>query len=137
MNAYDVAVCGALEGDGVLSLPNGYPGEVELQVHDQAFRSTGRDLHEGLLKVRQQLEAVGSYLCIQAASKYVSHSGMSRQMSGGRRAYRQVGGQPSELVDVLAPAGTEEIVTVAMQEAAKQRRLVELRSRMRDDDDSA
>ena len=48
----------------------------------------GPDLFEALQAVRRRLEDAGMLLCCQGARADVFPSGMSRQMGGGRRAYR-------------------------------------------------
>jgi hypothetical protein len=58
-------------------------------------------------------------ICCLGARPDVFPSGMSSQMSGGRKAYRHhLGRRPTreDLVDVFDPASCEDVVTIDEQE---------------------
>ncbi|GGX68664.1 hypothetical protein [Streptomyces hiroshimensis] len=82
---------------------------------------SGDNLFACLLALRRDLERDGLLLCCQGARRDVTSSGMQAQMAGGRyvykfdRASRTVN---EETVDILAPAGPEDVVSVEEQRAA-------------------
>ena len=82
------------------------------------------DLFSALEAVRLELEGGGLLACCQGARPDVFPSGMSRQMAGGRRAYRLRAGRRAteeDLVDILDPAGCDDVVAVQEQHDAVQR----------------
>jgi hypothetical protein len=79
----------------------------------------GVDLFDCLINVRKLLELNGRLLCCQGASSSVIPSGMTRQMTNGRLAYRLRSDgaalSDDDLVDIFAPAECSEVVDVAEQ----------------------
>ena len=79
----------------------------------------GVDLFDCLIDVRKLLESNGRLLCCQGASSCVTPSGMTRQMTNGRLAYRLRNDgaalSDDDLVDIFAPAECSEVVDVAEQ----------------------
>jgi hypothetical protein len=78
------------------------------------------DLFAALVALRQELEASGFCLLCQGARKDVYPSGMSRSMSGGRKAYILRIGSPSkasDLVNIFDDAEHDQIGTVHEQNA--------------------
>ena len=76
------------------------------------------DLFEALILMRLDLEGQGFKLLCEGARPNVMASGMSRSMSGGRKAYVLQLGRPSglsNLVDIFESANPEDIGTVAQQ----------------------
>ncbi|MFV2099350.1 hypothetical protein ACFHW1_28425 [Micromonospora sp. LOL_014] len=92
---------------------------VELEGRDLGSGS-GDNVFVALMNARLILEQEGQLLCCQGARVNVFASGMLQQFSGGRQAYVLTDKQSladSEIVDVLAPASPDEVVTVAEQRA--------------------
>jgi hypothetical protein len=84
----------------------------------------GADRFRALLDVRRELEPLGLQLCCNGARLDVWPSGMSGQMSGGRRAYLRPGGRApgkNDLVDIFDPAPRDRVGTVEAQRAALRR----------------
>jgi hypothetical protein len=75
----------------------------------------GVEVWHALLNLRQNLEARGIRLGIVGALPEVWPSGMSAQMSGGRKAYRRVVDGSPVIVDVLESIDPRQVVTVAEQ----------------------
>ena len=87
-------------------------------------QAQGPDLFEALQAVRRGLEDAGMQLCCQGCRPDVAPSGMSRQMGGGRRAYRHRRGRPAtldDLVDIFDTADCADVVTVAQHRQAMER----------------
>jgi hypothetical protein len=62
----------------------------------------GEDLFDCLASLRLELESVGARILCAGSQRDVYPSGMSRQMAGGRIAYRMCIGEPaSTQVDIL------------------------------------
>lgn len=81
-------------------------------------RFEGADWFECLAAVRLYLERENRRVLCNGARRDVFPSGMARQMSGGRLAYRlTLGIQPrrEDIVDVFAPCAAEEVATVKQQ----------------------
>ncbi|MEU8545569.1 hypothetical protein AB0C81_00940 [Streptomyces roseoverticillatus] len=81
---------------------------------------SGESLLACLVSFRKVLEQEGLLLCCQGARSDVTSSGMQSQMTGSRWVYvfdREERKLSGEVVDILAPAGPEEAVTVAEQRA--------------------
>jgi hypothetical protein len=79
----------------------------------------GADLFESLIKLRLALEPDGFKVLCAGARKDVHPSGMSRQMSGGRKAYIHRFGShssPADLVDIFDDVDVEHVGTVLQQE---------------------
>ncbi|MGK5546985.1 hypothetical protein ACSNOH_19960 [Streptomyces sp. URMC 127] len=106
----------------VLVAPNGsYPYSLTVcrESGEEAVYS-GESLLGCLISFRKVLEQEGLLLCCQGARSDVTSSGMQSQMTGSRWVYvfdREERKLSGEVVDVLAPAGPEEAVTVAEQRA--------------------
>ena len=86
--------------------------------------ATGVDLFDSLTGLRDALEAEGLLICIEGARADVYPSGMSRQMGGGRRAYRHVSGRRPEradLVDIFDATCCGDVVSVDEQLASVRR----------------
>lgn len=109
------------ENLGVLGIAEAAPWDLFLELGDRRYSSTGDDLFESLTSLRYALEGDGLLICVEGARADVYPSGMSRQMGGGRRAYRHVAGRrPSraDLVDVFDATPCEEVVGVDAQLAS-------------------
>jgi hypothetical protein len=81
---------------------------------------SGNDLFEALVALRAELEKIGAQLLCMGARIDVFPSGMSRDMSGGRKAYvtrMGAAGQMTDLVDILDFAAPELVGSVAQQSA--------------------
>ena len=77
------------------------------------------DLFDGLCMIRKQLETFGAQISCAGARLDVFPSGMSRSMSGGRKAYITRFGAPAlqgDLIDIFDPAEPDLVGTVAQQE---------------------
>jgi hypothetical protein len=87
---------------------------ITIALEDGAIASgAGHDVWQALLDLRGRLDAKGIRLGVTGALQNVWPSGMSAQMSGGRKAYqRQLGDQPV-IVEVLSAADPKDAVTVA------------------------
>lgn len=120
----DVVVGGRRESPGRLFIEDSAPWGLRLVVEDREFRSHGEDLFESLGSLRRLLEAEDRLLCVAGARGDVFPSGMSRQMSGGRKAYRVVRGRRpgrNDLVDIFDPASCDEVMGVDDQVASVRR----------------
>ena len=76
------------------------------------------DLFEALREMRQDLERMGAQLLSAGARPDVTPSGMSRSMSGGRKAYVVHLGSPArmtDMVDIFDYAEPETVGTVQQQ----------------------
>lgn len=92
------------------------------------------DFYESLLMVRRQLEAQGLTVCVQGARKNAWASGMARDMGEGWRVYLlDADRQPAQadVVNLLAPAECDEVVSVDEQRTRVQQWLEHRRSRAR------
>ena len=88
------------------------------RIGDVEFAAQEPDLFECLSSIRRKLEEIGLLLCCQGARPNVHPSGMSRQMSGGRKAYAwPAGGRATQddLVDILDHADCQEVSTLDEQ----------------------
>jgi len=84
--------------------PDGYEVEYE-----------GSDLFDCLVKARREWEKKGARILCNGSRRDVYPSGMSRQMSGGRKAYvLGIGERASSscLVDIFEPAAPDMVATV-------------------------
>lgn len=109
---------------GILTIADSPPWNLTLVVKDQRYEATGVDLFDALSILRVQLDAAGVRICVEGARADVFPSGMSRQSSGGRRAYRLVAGRTPEredLVDIFESTQCGEVVSVSDQLASVQR----------------
>lgn len=109
---------------GILTIADSPPWNLTLAVEDRRYEATGVDLFDALSILRVQLEAAGLRICVEGARADVFPSGMSRQSSGGRRAYRLVAGRTPELedlVDIFESTECGEVVSVDDQLASVQR----------------
>lgn len=76
-----------------------------------------RDLFDGLIMLRNELEKSGKKVLCNGARKNVWPSGMCRSMGGGRKAYVMEMGCPArEKVNIFDYAAPELIVTTKEQE---------------------
>ncbi len=95
--------------------------------YDGGGRMTSRADASGfdsLTSPRGALKAEGLLICIEDARADVYPSGMSRQMGGGRRAYRHVSGRRpdrADLVDIFDAACCHDVVSVDDQLASVRR----------------
>ena len=108
----------------ILTIADSPPWNLTLAVEDRRYEATGVDLFDALSILRVQLEAAGLRICVEGARADVFPSGMSRQSSGGRRAYRLVAGRTPELedlVDIFESTECGEVVSVDDQLASVQR----------------
>lgn len=98
------------------------PWRVGLEFPDGRMeQAEGPDLFEALQAVQRRLQDAGMVLCCQGSRPDVFPSGMSRQMGGGRRAYRHRPGHPptmDDLVDIFDPADCADVVTVEQHREA-------------------
>jgi hypothetical protein len=108
--------------DCVLDVSDSPPWVVALQnVGDQNWpsqRFEARDLFDAIMLLRLELERRGEQLLCCGARIDVFPSGMSRSMSGGRKAYVLRLGYPgrrSDLVDIFDEATAGAVGTVAQQ----------------------
>jgi hypothetical protein len=97
------------------------PWVIEYQDFDGTrHRLEGLDLFGGLQQLCADFEALGCQVVCAGARPDVRPSGMSRSMSGGRKAYvLQLGHQArrEDLVDIFSPAEPNQVGTVAQQKA--------------------
>jgi hypothetical protein len=94
------------------------PGGLSLLVGREEIHASGLDLFESLTQLRLALEERRLLLCVQGSCSDVYPSGMSRQMSNGRLAYRHVAGRlpdASDLVDIFDSAEEAAVVSVEDQ----------------------
>ena len=108
----------------ILTIADSPPWNLTLAVEDRRYEATVVDLFDALSILRVQLEAAGLRICVEGARADVFPSGMSRQSSGGRRAYRLVAGRTPELedlVDIFESTECGEVVSVDDQLASVQR----------------
>jgi len=85
---------------------------------------SGDDLFEALKALRKDLEGIQARLLCAGARRDVFPSAMSRDMSGGRKAYITRIGEPArrkDLVDIFDEAAPASIGTVAEQSAFHKR----------------
>lgn len=111
---------------GRLEISTNPPWSVRLAWGDKEYSAEEADLFECLTTIRRSLDALGIKVCCAGARSDVYPSGMSSQMSGGRKAYiHRAGARPTmeDLVDIFDPAEPEIVVTVAEQRLAVRRRL--------------
>jgi hypothetical protein len=109
---------------GVLTIADRAPWELVLELGERRFAVTGVDLFDSLTKLRRALEAEGRLICIEGARGDVYPSGMSRQMGGGRLAYRHVSGHRpdrSNLVDIFDATCCQDVVGLEDQIASVKR----------------
>ncbi|MFC1420893.1 hypothetical protein [Streptacidiphilus cavernicola] len=93
------------------------PANIKMSDNDLGIVEFGGvDLFDCLINVRKFLELNGRLLCCQGACPSVLPSGMTRQMTDGRMAYRLrddgVALSDEDLVDIFAPAECFEVVGV-------------------------
>jgi len=114
----DIAICGREVVTGRLEIEDAHPWTLWLMIANEEYSSVGADFFDSLQNLRGLLEPDGQMLCVQGACRDVFPSGMSRQMSGGRSAYRFVAGRRpgrEDLVDIFAPAACDRVVGVDEQ----------------------
>jgi hypothetical protein len=78
----------------------------------------GRDLFEAMVMLRKELESRGALLLCAGARTDVFPSGMSRSMSGGRKAYVTKLGFPTgrkDIIDIFDAADPKDVGTVEQQ----------------------
>lgn len=98
-----------------------HPWSLRLVVAGEEFEAHENDLFGCLTTLRRALEDRGWRICCAGSLDEVYPSGMSRQMGGGRLAYRhEVGRQAShaDLVDIFDPVDCNQVGTIASQEKA-------------------
>ncbi|MEU3769985.1 hypothetical protein AB0E55_33410 [Amycolatopsis keratiniphila] len=103
---------------------DGYDGprplyRIELFLDGDRFTATAMDMFESLARLRRPLEPGGWAIAVQGARRDTYPSGMCRDMGGGMQIYvMRTGEKTSEtdLVDTLADAELDQIVSVAEQE---------------------
>ena len=120
----EVSVLGPDIACGVLIIADRAPWDLALELGDRRYAVTGLDLFDSLTSLRGALEAEGILICIEGARADVYPSGMSRQMGGGRRAYRHVPGRRpdrSDLVDIFDATCCSGVVSVDDQLASVRR----------------
>ncbi len=94
------------------------------------IKATGEDLFSAMQAARRSLDEMGIFLLCQGARRNVWPSRMARDMGGGMKAYQLRLGEQArrgDLVDILAPAGPEEVATVVDQEMFHKQWLTSLR----------
>jgi hypothetical protein len=100
---------------------NGPPLRIALEgIHLPPNEFSGRDLFDALCSLRKALEHTGAKALCAGARRDVFPSGMSREMSNGRKAYIiRIGSpaSPKDIVDIFERAAPELIGTVAEQSA--------------------
>ena len=114
----EVEVRGTQREVGLLYIDDSPPWGLRLVVSEVEYLAVGVDLFDSLGSLRRLLEGDDRMLCVEGARYDVFPSGMSRQMSGGRGAYRLVRGQrpgPADLVDIFDHADCGEVVAVDEQ----------------------
>jgi hypothetical protein len=100
------------------------PWWLRLAFGGREYAAEADDLFECLRMVRAELEPEGWRICCLGARPDVFPSGMSSQMSGGRKAYRHARERRptrDDLVDILDPADCAEVATLAEQELVMRR----------------
>jgi hypothetical protein len=120
----EVSVFGREIERGVLTIGDGVSCELVLELSERRFQVTGSDLFDSLVALRDVLEAEDLLICVEGARSDVYPSGMSRQMGGGRRAYRHVlGRRPdrADLVDIFDETCCDDVVSVEEQLASIRR----------------
>ena len=120
----EVEVGGRRVAVGRLYIDDSPPWGLRLVVGNEDYSVVGDDLFDSLAKLRRLLEVNDRVLCVEGARGDVFPSGMARQMSGGRKAYRIVRGRRpgrEDLVDIFDPTCCDEVVTVEGQAAAVRR----------------
>jgi hypothetical protein len=116
MQRVQVALAGAQSVDALLEIATIPPWTLHLDAFGRAYDTQAADLFESLVALRRALKEDGLRICCLGALPDVYPSGMSRQMSGGRKAYRHVpGGTSIELVDIFEPAPCDAVVDVETQ----------------------
>lgn len=79
-------------------------------------RYEGEDLFECLVGLRLALEEIGAKILCAGARRDVYPSGMSRQMAGGRIAYKLRIAEPgTDRVDIFEAVGCDDVATVEEQ----------------------
>ena len=95
------------------------PWTLEFEILDGgSLRIEASDLFEALRDARKELELVGAQLLCAGARPDVTPSGMSRDMSGGRKAYKVTLGNPagdSDMVDIFDYAELEVVGSLRQQ----------------------
>lgn len=79
----------------------------------------GADIFDAMLRIRRRLEAEGLLLLCNGARIDAYPSGMSRQMSSGRKLYVHelgVPGRPSTVVDIFDESPRDRIGTITQQD---------------------
>ena len=117
----EVVVGGQESVVGLLHIDGSPPWGLRLVAGEAEYSVVGDDLFESLGNLRRLLEVEDRVLCVEGARGDVFPSGMSRQMSGGRWAYRLVQGRrpgPEDLVDIFDPTCCDEVVAVRDQIAS-------------------
>lgn len=92
---------------------------IELILDAQSYKAEGSDLFEALIRIRELLLPMQYSLLVAGARVNARPSGMSRQMSQGRRVYLLEIGKPSDpltLCDLFSPATIDQIATPADQD---------------------
>jgi hypothetical protein len=107
--------------DGTIELIDGPPCHLVFSAKGIGpFLADGEDLFDALTALRLQLESCKCLLLCAGARTDVSPSGMSRGMSGGRKAYVTHIGKPAlknDVVDIFDYAGPDVVGTVDQQMA--------------------
>lgn len=120
----EVLVLGSELEPGVLTIAASEPWDLTLELGERRYAVCGADLFDSLTSLRGALEADGLLICVEGACADVYPSGMSRQMAGGRRAYRHVSGRRpdrTDLVDIFDSACCHAVVSVEEQLASVRR----------------
>ncbi|HXR90220.1 MAG TPA: hypothetical protein VN750_08055 [Steroidobacteraceae bacterium] len=109
-----------------IELATGLPWKLIVQGIDRDGQKefVADDLFDAQLLLREELEAAGALLLCAGARSDVFPSGMSRSMSGGRKAYMmQLGKSPSrsDLVDIFSYAEPGVVGTVRQQQQFHQK----------------
>jgi hypothetical protein len=120
----EVSVWGLEVERGVLTIADEAPWDLALELGERRYAASGADLFDSLTSLRGALEVEGRLICIEGARADVYPSGMSRQMGGGRRAYRHVPGRRpdrSDLVDIFDATCCDDVVSVDDQLASVKR----------------
>jgi len=97
-------------------------------LQEQEF--AGADLFDALVELRKTLEKIGIQLLCAGARRDVYPSGMSRDMSGGRKAYVTSLGRPAlrtALLDIFDSADYELVGSVAEQQMFHEKWVASLR----------
>lgn len=110
-----VTVAGAELRAGSLHVAESPPWDLRLVVGKEEYVSVGTDLFESLTQLRRVLEAEELALCVAGCRSDVFPSGMARQMTGGRFAYRLVSRRRptrEDLVDIFESTCCDAVVTI-------------------------